>query len=632
MFAVHHDAGLVPLLIRGADLKGSGDRELELVIKKAVQEQYGSDAVVRFEQTARELKLLLLDDFDDSPLKASAHRSKTIEYFNRRFGQSLITVGELFSLGDLFNSPEGDCLKEYKRYKVLPFGYSRRAELIRKWFRLTARDGTMSENDFQAKCVSSERLFDTVMVRNIIPSLPLYLLTLLQGVDSGVGGSFQESALGKYYGFLFDESLRKAGIQPQKWESIIEYCAHLAWFFHGSGSKVLELPRLKTFSTQFEAEQHSINFDTRIQELLNARILVQDGNCYRFRYHYIYYYLKGRYLSTRLDDLEVQAYVKRCCNHLYARENANTLLFLAHHAYTDKFFLSCIVGALTLPFAGGQESRFDGVDTKRVAELVAEVPRLVYSGDTPEQHRERLNKQRDNDGVQSDGLTDREEDGDELSLAAQVASTAKTVEILGQVLKNQYSVIPRAQRVDMLKQLVRGPLRGIFAVFETILKDKDLVIAELEELLEKKASIADPERRNAMSRRILANLLQGVAFGFIQRTAAAVSSRELLDDIHTATKSIGTPAARLVELSVALDSPDPIPREKIKKLHADVKADIVGGNLIQHIALQRLYMFKMNFEDKQWLASQEILDLKNITAVGYRGKETRRIQGASKKH
>jgi len=626
LFDIHHDAGLVPLYVRGTDLKASGERELETVIKHAVQEQYGPDSLVRYEQLPRESKLLLLDDFDDSPLKASSHRSKVIDFLAKRFGQSVITVGELFSLSDLFSTPDVDCFKDYKRYKVLPFGFSRRADLIRKWFQLTARDGSMSEVDFQAKCHSSERLFDTVMVRNIIPSLPLYLLTLLQGVDSGVGGSFQESALGKYYGFLFDDSLRNAGIQPQKWEPITEYCSHLAWYFHGSGSKVLELTRLKAFSTQFEVEQHAVNFDSRLSELVAARILVEDGNCYRFRYHYIYYYLKGRYLSTRLDDLEVQAYVKRCCTHLYARENANTLLFLAHHAYTDKFFLSCIVGALNQPFAGGPESRFDGQDTTKVAELVREAPKLVYSGETPEQHRDRINKQRDN-GEQTDGLTDKEEDGDELSLPAQIASTAKTVEILGQVLKNQYSVIPRAQRVDMLKQLIRGPLRGIHAVFDAFLRDKEIVIAELEDILEKKAKISDPERRSAMSRRILANLLQGVAFGFVHRTAASISSRELADDIHTATKSIGTPAARLVELAVALDSPDPLPREKLKKLNADVKTDIVGGSLVQFIALQRLYMFKMSHDDKQWLASQEILDLKNMGAVSYRGKHTRRLKG-----
>lgn len=626
LFETHHDSGLIPLYVRGNELRNSSDKDLDAAVRRAVAEQYGQPAMQSFEQTPKERRLLLLDDFDDSPMKAAAHRSRIMGYMSKRFGHTVMTVSQLFSLSDLLTTPEADFLKNYRRFSLLPFGYSRRAELAKKWFQFTGRDGTMSETDFLAKCDTADRLFNSVMVRNIIPALPLYLLTLLQGVDSGVAGSFQESALGHYYGFLLNEGLRKANVSPQRWESIIEYCSHLAWHFHGTGVKELETSSLREFNRHFEREQHSVDFENRVADLLRARVLVQSGDYFRFRYHYIYYYLKGRYLSKRLDDLEVQAYVKRCCKHLYARENANTLLFLAHHAYADKFFLSCVVDALNHPFEGVQESRFDGTDTKKIAELVSDAPKLVYTGESPEEHRKRVNEEKDRLGEPPDGLAECEEDSDELSLPAQLASTAKTVEILGQVLKNQYAVIGRSQRVDMLKQLMRGPLRGTTAVMEEFLNAQELVIAELEEQLEKKALITDGEKRRAFARRILANLLQGVAFGFIYRTAAAVSSRELAEDVHAAAKSIGTPAARLIELAVKLDSPESLPREFIKKLSDEVKSDIVGGNMIRMLALQRLYMFKMTHEDKQWLASQEILEMKTVDSVSFRSRKTKMLK------
>jgi hypothetical protein len=124
----------------------------------------------------------------------------------------------------------------------------------------------------------------------------------------------------------------------------------------------------------------------------------------------------------------------------------------------------------------------------------------------------------------------------------------------------------------------------------------------------------------------LAHLLQGAAFGFIQRTAASVSSRELTEDIHAAAKSIGTPAARLIELAVRLDSPDSLPREFMKKLGDETRSDIVGGNLIRMLAIQRLYMFRMSFEDKQWLASQGILDLKKVDSVSYQARRTQKLK------
>ena len=626
LFQVHHDAGLVPLYLKGSDLKNSSDRELEGVLKRAVQEQYGAAAILTHDQTPREKKLLLLDDFDDSPLKAAAHRSKTINFLSKRFGFVVITVGELFSLGELSTMPDADCLKDYKRFTLRPFGYSRRAELAKKWFQLTGRDGSLSDADFQDKCDTAERLFNTVMVRNIIPALPLYLLTLLQGVDSGAGKSFQESALGQYYSFLLNQSLRAAGIPPAKWESHIEYCSHLAWKFHCSKAKELDKSSLRQFNREFERDQHTVDFELRLSELLRARVLVQTGDYYQFRYHYIYYYLKGRYISKRLDMTEIQEYVRRCCKHLYARENANTVLFLAHHAYADKFFLQCIVAALNFPFAGLPESKFDGEDTKKIGNLISQAPKLIYTGESPEEHKSRKNQESDELGGPSDGLVEAEETSDDLSLAAQIASTAKTVEILGQVLKNQYAVIGRAQRVEMLGQLMRGPLRAIYAVLDAFLGAQDAVIAELEEQLEKKATIQDPEKRAAMARKILAHLLQATAFGFIHRTAASISSRELSEDISTASKTIGSPAARLIELAVRLDTPESLPRDLIKEISVQLDGDIVGGNMISMLALQRMYMFKMSHDDKQWLDSQSVLGLKQGGTASFQSKGTRKLR------
>lgn len=626
LFEVHHDAGLVPLYLRGSDLRNAVDKDLDGVVRRAVEEQYGPAAQVYYAQTPKEKRLLLLDDLDDSPVKSALHRSQIVNYFSSRFGLVVITVSELFSLSDMFTMPDADCLRKYGRFKLLPFGYSRRADLVKRWFQLTGRDGTLSEAEFLAKCDTAERLFNSVMVRNIIPALPLYLLTLLQGVDSGVAGSFQESALGQYYGFLLNESLRKARVPPPRWESIVEYCSHLAWHFHGAGVKELERSQLRAFNRAFERDQHSVDFDSRLADLLRARVLVQNGEYFRFRYHYIYYYLKGRYLSKRLDDLEIQAYVKRCCKHLYARGNANTLLFLAHHAYADKFFLACIVEALSLPFAGVPEIRFDGEDTKKIEALVQEAPKLAYTGESPEEHRRRANEEKDKLGESPDGLSDSEESGEDLSLPAQLASIVKTVEILGQVLKNQYAVIGREQRVEMLKQLMRGPLRGTHAVLSAFSESQELIIAELDERLEKWAHIKEREKRLAFARRILAHLLQAAAFGFIQRTASSVSSRELSEDIHAAAMSIDTPAARLIELAVRLDSPDALPRNFIKKLSEETRSDIVGGSLVRMLTLQRLYMFRMTFEDKQWLASQEILDMKRVGSVSYQARRTQKLK------
>src|SRR5690606_16613670 len=107
----------------------------------------------------------------------------------------------------------------------------------------------------------------------------------------------------------------------------------------------------------------------------------QNGQYVRFRYHYIYYFLKGRFLASQLDDPKMQTYIRECCAHLYVRENANTILFLAHHAFKNPIFLNCVVQAISTPFKTSLPIQFNGLDTAPVANFVRDLPKLTYNGE-----------------------------------------------------------------------------------------------------------------------------------------------------------------------------------------------------------------------------------------------------------
>src|SRR5690606_3087615 len=135
-------------------------------------------------------------------------------------------------------------------------------------------------------------------------------------------------------------------------------------------------------------------------------------------------------------DQGVRSYVERCCDHLYVREYANTVLFLAHHT-SDQFVTDAISCALQKLFAEINPITFSG-DTKNLGQLVEAAPKLNYTGEKPEEHRRERNLVRDSVDNSGDGLLDAEEQSDQLSKVAQLTMLFKTTEILGQVLKNQY--------------------------------------------------------------------------------------------------------------------------------------------------------------------------------------------------
>ena len=626
LFQTFHSRGLIPLYVRGADLKGASDKDMDAAVRKAVTEQYGAGCLERFEQTQKIKKILLLDDFDDGPIKASAQRARLLTLANSRFSRFVVTAKEVFDLDGSVRPHAEDALSKLKEYKILSMGYSLRARLVKRWFQRTAADGTMDEEAMLCKCDQAERLLDAILARNIVPSLPLYLLTLLQSIDAGSSSGFEESGLGEYYDFLVKEGLRTAGVQKQHWSSMIEYCSHLAWLLHATEHKEITLDELRTFNERFSKEQHRVDYETRLRDLLQARILAQHGQYVRFRYHYIYYFLKGRFLASQLTDLATQAYIRECCAHLYVRENANTILFLAHHAFKDPMFLDCVVAAITEPFRSKKPIQFIGSDTAPVAEFIRDLPKLAYNGEDPEKMRDNANRTKDAIANGHDGLADKKREEGELDFLAELIALFKTVEILGQIVKNQIASVPREKRVDLLKLLMQGPLRALSAYFDMFMADREVAEREIAAMLEKRSTISDPNERQRVAKRLLAHFLQLVSYGFVAKAVSSISSDALQEDIDAAARSLGSPASRLIALGVRLDSPGKLPRTELSKTVRDTQGDFMAARVLQFLTLRRLYMFRTTAQDQQWLASQNVLDIKAQQAVSFRTRHTKHLK------
>lgn len=623
LYDEYHERGFAPLMINGAGIKQITTRDLEAIIHKAVTEQYGLSSVRNFEQLPITRKILLLDDFDESGTRSVKERAEVLRALRGRFAHVVITVGEFFEVRETLREAEPSELLEFKHYQIQPFGYSLRGKLIQKWFRL-GNDGTMDEATMIDKYDQAEKIMEAIMDRNIIPSMPLYLLTLLQSLEAGRNGEFKESALGFYYEYLLTEGFLSSGVHRDKLAELFEYCTQLAWFYHVTNKRELSEDDLIDFNRSFSEKWHTVDFVGRIDTLIEAKVLLGRGKYYTFRYPYVFYFLKGRYLSHNLSDIQIREYVERCCAHLYVREYANTVLFLAHHT-NDEFVMQAILVSLQGLFNQHIPLTFNN-DTTQIAALISDAPKLKYSGTPPEKHREQLNEVKDELDNGQDGLVDKEESGEGLSLIAQLTTLFKTVEILGQVLKNQYARIERSRKVDILDELFSGPLRALSGFYAFLADNPDSLVAEIDSVLKNRHKIEYEEKRKRISREIAGRLIQFISLGFICKASSSVSADSLHEDIHAAVKRTYTPAYRLIQLGVLLDSSAPIHKEVMLTLKEDSEKDVIALSLIRMLIIRHLYMFKTSERDKQWLASKFDLDLALQHVVDLKSAKTKRVK------
>ncbi|MCW5886715.1 MAG: metallophosphoesterase [Anaerolineales bacterium] len=620
LYRQYHDRGFVPLLIKGKDLKRVSDTEIDLLIRHTVDMQYGKGRSSAFEQISSTQKILLLDDFDCSPMKAADARAGLLCTLRKRFGHLVVTVGDMFEMREMLDGDASRALIALEHYKLQPFGHVLRGQLIMRWLSLGA-EGTLDEATLIARRDQAEKLMNAVMQKSIIPAIPLYLLTLLQSMDAGRSGDFKESALGYYYQYLLTEAFQNSGVKPEKLTEVFQYSAHLAWEFHQQGKRELSELELRGFNGHFSKRWHTVDFLPRLDVLVRARVLCKVGEDYAFRYPYIFYYLKGQFLSENLSDLTIRAYIGHCCKHLYVRDHANSVLFLAHHT-NDEFVLNSIAEALHNLFRGRSPLRFKG-DTGSVSKLIENAPKLVYSGELPAEHRTRRSEVEDELDDGHDGLVESEEGSDELSLIAQMTMLFKTTEILGQVLKNQYAKIQRSRKSDLLEDLFNGPLRAIRDFYDFFEKYPDALVAEIEAAIQRKGKVENEEERKSIARKVVAGIVQIVTFVFLMRAAQSASSDSLLEDVHDLVRRNGSPAFKLIELGILLDSPKAIPRQKLKQLHEEVEKDFIAGRVIQIMVLNRLYMFKTAEKDMQWLSEELKIDLGIQHAITYQEKGRR---------
>lgn len=623
LFLGYYARGYVPVLLDGRDLKSFRDKDVAATVLSAVASQYGQERLSTFEQLSRTKKVLLVDGFDLSPMSAAVARSKLLQSLQRRFAYVAMSVGEMFEMKDVFASEGANGLTAFLHFQLQDFGFRLRAQLARKWFSL-GNDGTMDNATLLARCDEAERVMNTVMARRIIPSVPLYLLTLLQSVAAGRTGDFKESALGYYYQYLLTDALEEAGVQRHRFTEMFDYACQLAWFFHTKGRRELEEAELRKFNEEFSTEWHTVDFIPRLNILLKAKVLYRSGQSYAFRYPYIYYFLKGLYLKKSLGNKTVREYVERCCRHLYVREHANTVLFLAHHT-SEEFVLQTIAQALRSMFAKDAPVLFEGDDTKGVQRLIEGAPRLKYRGGTPEANRERVQKFQDEVDDGSDGLAETEEESQGLSLPAQLMTLVKTMEILGQVLKNQYSGIPRERRRALVEEIMVGPLRGLGNFYAYLNRTPDWLVAEIDAALERRGKVDDAEERKRIAKRLVGAIIQIISLSFIVRASDAVNSDRLLEDIRDVVERRGALAFRLMEMSVLLDSPKTLPRHKLGALLEEVNTQPIAARLLNLMLLNRLYMFETSEADMQWLAKESGLRLDLQHAISYGAGRNQRL-------
>lgn len=231
-------------------------------------------------------------------------------------------------------------------------------------------------------------------------------------------------------------------------------------------------------------------------------------------------------------------------------ESVNILIFIAHHT-KNKQLLDHLRAACQLPFEKIAPVTLDNDDDfhKLTASFIRDYKDdfLDTSVDPIKQRNELLSKK--DEIERSSSIQELVDDSlEEFEANAQLQQAIKSIEILGQILKNRSGSIPKAEIENMLMELYKTAFRTIGFFGEFIRSSKE----DLKTIHEQ--NIGDEVLGNTAILNKLSVFLEMLSLNFclfvFSKIISSAGSKELMANLETIAKKINTPAAEIVTFSI----------------------------------------------------------------------------------
>lgn len=328
LFRSTHLAGYLPILLSGKDIQTRKPQSIRDYVRRAVRDQYSNLQPDQYEQTNREKRLVIIDDFD-LMVESAELRTAILKALEQTFGSVVLIGSETFCFEFLDADENRDShLWLYTHYNILSFGELQREHFVRKWLSLASEGHQVG--DVREATAHLTKLINGVIRKTLLPCYPLFLMIVLQQAESG-----QPTVRGGSYGHLF-KSVVTTILNRSKFTKISisakhRYLATLAYELHQKSQASISIADATAWHNAYwRAIGAPVEFERLIYDFVELNILQELGDRISFRYKYHYCFFVAYYFSENIRDQSIRRAIRQLCGRLYHRETGDILLFWSH--------------------------------------------------------------------------------------------------------------------------------------------------------------------------------------------------------------------------------------------------------------------------------------------------------------
>lgn len=565
LFLTEESANTCCILLDGSDFTSSITSSIIDTIEGRYVKQYSSDLLEDFRQLPIEEKIVIIDNFD--LIKNNNNRRNIVlDYLAEQFGRIIIFLSSEIELTTIIHSTLIKSFESLYYYELLPLGNRKRRQIISKWYHLNNHDQT--EDEITDRIEKAENWINSFIGDGaaFIPAIPLFVLSTLQNIDAKKA-TFENAKFSYLYESLIKSSIAKSSggdYDTGRFDMDASALSFLAYNMLRNKKTSFIQSQLNE-SVDFMNKKYILNesSDSLLRRMTNAKIIYKDssdGECYRFKYPYIFYYFAGMYIAEHLKDEDVKAQVEYMSSRLYNETYGNTMIFVCHFANSKEIIDNILLNAYST-FEGNNE--FEFTKTNPVFEEIKEsldliVPKTIANNSEVPRNQEESLKRKDEVGI-TDGRLKKEEEyiDDEVAEKgqemAEVASAFKTMEVLGQILKNYPTKVDGQDKLDIIDEIHRLGMRSVGALISSMIEYKsELVDYVYDQIKHNNKAIRKEDVIHSIQRFINA-LVSGTARSMIHQVAKSLDNEHLLEAATISLSANTSISAKLVLLDLKLN-------------------------------------------------------------------------------
>lgn len=581
---------LTPVIIKGENIKSKTSFDSE--VEKAFFKQYETEVFLK------EDLLLIIDDFIESPINIK-FKKDLLKIITESFSNLVIISDSRLKLQEQLIHE----LENYKLYEIQPLGYKKRTALVEKWNSIGC-DETQCIYEQQNKNDGLIRSIDSILMKNIVPSKPVFILMILQILETNTSSNFTLTSYGHCYHSLIVDAFNRANIRMDQLNDYFNYLCELAFYIYKTGSQKISEIQMKEFQVDYEKNYLIKSHEETYNKLLKSRLINEFAGKIKFQYKYIFYFFIAKKM-TESEDIINQ--VEFLCDKIHSEKHANILIFITHHT-KDKKVIDTILKKLSGIFDTRQPARLDSCELSFLNEAAEEIPQMVIdnSKDVEEERRKLVERE---DKIEKSLYAYNEEDDDyedDIEDINQelldVNKSYKSLEILGQIIRNRKGSMSINQLEELGTEAYSVGLRFLDYYFNIIKSMKSEIIEEIHRLIEKKKNWSN-EKITQEAKLFYWTFSYMMSLNVIRKTVLSVGHKDLIEFYSKISNQFGSEVAKLIEIDIELEFRKTIPRNKISQLWLKVKDNLVTRRLLQEILVNHLHLHYVKYDDKHWIAS-----------------------------